>query len=211
MKKLILIPYIFFAICFISACSSTSIKIDSTPSAKAKITNLSNQKSMDLGQTPLNLSSISDDYLNSPVVIELTTAGYLTDSILIPNINGIDIDIKRSLSKYEKNIENINNNNKSIDLVFEAVNLIHLKNYDGALVKLTEAKKINESISAIYELEANVYMIKKELNKALSSYNEAIKFNPEQINLLRMKNKLEKSLNITSANSEKSTGNETPK
>jgi tetratricopeptide (TPR) repeat protein len=209
MKKLIYLTFIFCFNIILISCSSTTIKIDSTPAAKAKITNLNNQKSMDLGQTPLNLSTVSEDYLNAPVVIELATPGYLTDSILIPNINGVDLDLKRSLSKHEKNIENIANNNKSVDLIFEAVNLIHLKNYESAITKLTEAKKMNESISAIYELEANIHMIKKDFNKALSSYNEALKFNPEQINLLQMKNKLEKSLNISSSNSEKGAGNET--
>lgn len=190
-------------ITLMQSCTSSMVRIESVPDkAEVTLSVIGGTKRQVLGTTPLNQTEIPADFKGVPVAIEISHAGFLTETILVPDLSGINIDLRKSLTSIEnasaqEKVARIEKMNKSVDLLFEAVNKAQMGNRDGALKTLQEVKNRQPDLSATYEVEGNVYMMAGDYKSALVAYTEALKYNPEQINLLQMKARLEKMLGVT--------------
>lgn len=179
------------------------IRIESVPEkAEVAVSILGGNKRQVLGTTPLSQSEIPNDFKGMPVAIEITHPGYLTETIIVPDLSGINIDLRKNLTSVEnatsqEKAARIEKLNRSIDLIFDAVTKAQMNNKEGALKVLAEVKTRQPDLSATYEVEGNIYMMSGDYKSALVAYTEGLKYNPEQINLIQMKARLEKLLGVT--------------
>lgn len=60
----------------------------------------------------------------------------------------------------------------------EAINLIMIKEYDKALVKINSSLKLKENEADSYYIRGNIFQAKNLLEKAKTDYLKAIKLNP---------------------------------
>lgn len=190
----------------VQSCTSSMIRIESVPDkAEVTVSILGGNKRQVLGTTPLNQTEIPAEFKGMPVTLEISHPGFLTETIIVPDLSGINIDLRKSLTSIEKasaqdKIATIEKMNRSVDLLFDAVNKAQMNNKEGALRTLAEVKSKQPDLSATYEIEGNIYMMNGDYKSALASYTEALKYNPDQINLLQMKARLEKILGVTTLN-----------
>jgi hypothetical protein len=179
------------------------IRIESVPDkAEVAVSILGGNKRQILGTTPLNQVEIPPEFKGIPVSIEISREGFLTETIIIPDLSGVNIDLRKNLTSIEsataqEKVARIEKTNKAVDLLFDAVNKAQMNNKEGALKTLAEVKSKQPDLSATYEIEGNIYMMSGDYKSAIVAYTEALKYNPDQINLLQMKVRLEKILGIT--------------
>lgn len=199
----------FLLLCLVvvvQSCTSSMIRIESVPDkAEVTVSILGGNKRQVLGTTPLNQTEIPAEFKGMPVSLEISRQGFLTETIIVPDLSGINIDLRKTLTSIEAasaqdKIAAIEKTNRAVDLLFDAVNKAQMNNKDGALRTLAEVKSKQPDLSATYEIEGNIYMMGGDYKSALASYTEALKYNPDQINLLQMKARLEKMLGITTLN-----------
>jgi len=190
-------------IVFLQSCTSSMIRIESVPEkAEVSVSVLGGNKRQVLGMTPLTQVEIPAEFKGVPVTIEISHPGYLTETIIVPDVSGLNIDLRKNLTSVEnatsqEKVARIEKLNRSIDLIFEAVNKAQMNNKEGALKTLAEVKNRQPDLSAAYEIEGNIYMMNGDYKSALVAYTEALKYNPDQINLIQMKARLEKTLGVT--------------
>lgn len=196
--KLILLGIIGFAT---FACSSSTVRLESSPE-KAKVTliQMGTNKRHELGVTPIADTEVPKEFQGMPVMVEFSHAGYATETILVPDFSGIKVEIKKNLvnlqaANVEDQVTRIQSMNEAIDKIFEAIRKVQVNKREEALKLLNDLKASHADISAIYEIEGNIYVMNNEYQKALESFNEALKYNPTQINSLQMKARLEKAVN----------------
>lgn len=194
---------IILLIILLQSCTSTMIRIESVPEkAEVSVSILGGNKRQVLGVTPLTQTEIPAEFKGVPVTIEIAHPGYLTETIIVPDVSGLNIDLRKNLTSVEnatsqEKAARIEKLNRSIDLIFDAVNKAQMNNKEGALKTLAEVKTRQPDLSATYEIEGNIYMMSGDYKSALTAYSEAIKYNPDQINLIQMKARLEKLLGVT--------------
>lgn len=194
---------IIIFVALLQSCTSSMIRIESVPDkAEVSVSILGGNKRQVLGTTPLTQAEIPAEFKGVPVTIEIAHPGYLTETIIVPDVSGLNIDLRKNLTSVEnatsaEKAARIEKLNKSIDLIFEAVNKAQMNNKDGALKTLAEVKNRQPDLSATYEIEGNIYMMGGDYKSALVAYTEALKYNPDQINLIQMKARLEKLLGVT--------------
>ena len=86
--------------------------------------------------------------------------------------------------------------NQIVDQLFEAQRMTQVGRLDDASKRLEEMQKSFPSVAAIYEMQGGIAFMKSDFNKALDSYALALKNNPNNLELLNMRDYLEKKLKV---------------
>ncbi|MBX2994014.1 MAG: tetratricopeptide repeat protein [Bdellovibrionaceae bacterium] len=179
----------------ISACASTTYRIQSSPSEAEVdfVYKSGTRKSM--GKTPLSLNASEANPNKESFQIEVRKDGFDRQAVFVPE------------SSFSKNLEvNVNltadarsGDAKKGDAAFNDIASavadvqkdIQTKNYEIALTKLNRMVAQYPSVSTFYSLTGNVHYLERRLEKALASYKRALELNPNSSELQKIIEKLD--------------------
>ena len=183
-----------------SACSTTAIQIKSSPSdAEVYVKPMGKGEVQRLGTTPLISSSAQLEKANAgsgPVLLELKKDGYQTYRTLITETQNVDLALNLELLPIT-GLEDHEKLNSLLDRVFQGQQLARRGNLNEALTQLKTVEKEAPQLAATYEIEGGIFYLQKKYREALNAYSQALKYNPKNIESIRMRSLLEKSLGIS--------------
>ncbi len=181
------------------SCSSSIVKISSTPSkADIFIRRLSDSTMKKIGVTPLTIRSdqvASDLDGSGPMYLELRKDEHYSKSAIVTDFNVRDIELNLKLDP-KKFLKDSNKIDALINGLFNCQKLIRKRNYKEAKDTLTKLKNDFPYISVIYEFEGGIHLVEQQYSQALESFKTAIKFNPSNVEALRLKRAVEKQFNL---------------
>ena len=214
-------PSIRFASVILStlftSCSTSSINIQSFPDgAEIYVKPVGKNEAKLIGKTPYSTSGSTlerENGTSGPVLIELRKEGFQTNQTLVTELQNVELSLNIPLSTLQKqgpqtapgaqsasgtanNLDDHEKLNGLLDLLFKSQHLARRGSYDEALNQAKSVQKEAPQLSAAYEIEGGIYYLQKKYKEALSAYTEAVKYNPKNIESLKMRTLLETALHI---------------
>ena len=188
----ILIVFLFLG------CSTGSITLNSSPNeAKVSISGINEQDQKNVGQTPLQID-FEEIYQTigsfKPVMFYIKKEGFQTEKVLLPPLTSETISMNLEL-KREIGLEDQEKINFVMDHLFEAQQLIWSKRFDEAKRVINQVKERAPYVSATYEIEGGLLFIQEKYQSALDAYRKAMKYNPENPKLAKMKELIKEKIN----------------
>ncbi len=207
----------------LAACSTGRLNVSSTPGESEVFVRASGSKKAEsIGKTPINqdVSTISDLAGGADtVIIDVKKNGFLSKSVVVTDINSqSDIKLEIDLPSVESFVNGTDPNmaetqrrilaelnekrnletNYLIDQLFEAQRLAQVGRTDDSLRKLDELEARFPEVAGIHEIRGGIAFMKKDYEKALDAFRKAARSNPKNVEVLNIKNFLEKKLGLTS-------------
>jgi tetratricopeptide (TPR) repeat protein len=112
---------------------------------------------------------------------------------MITELSAVDLKVKMELMA-ESGLEDQRRLNWIVDSLFEVKRLVSAKRYDDAIELLKKVKEAVPQVSAVYELEGGIYFIQNKLHAALDSYTMSVRYNPKNMESIRMKEFVEQKI-----------------
>ncbi|MCB0420922.1 MAG: hypothetical protein KDD61_07995 [Bdellovibrionales bacterium] len=191
----------FLSCCWLLAtvgCASGVLTIDSNErEVDISVRYVGDGEYKPLGKTPLTMeaSKVIEVAGNKgkAMVIELTKPGYMSRTVLVPNLDsGTDFNFRLQLTRQaSERAEDIAEKNKLIDDLFESQRLVKVGRYDDAIKLLDKIGEREPQLAAIFEMKAGVSFIKKDYTSSLDLYRQALRLNPGNVESLKMVQYLE--------------------
>ncbi len=189
------ILFIISSMCFLLStlgCSSSTLRVESTPDGADVYAQVPGQTRKKIGQTPLNINESTVGSNQDAFQISITKNGYSTESVLVPpTIFSRSSSIQAQL--VESNSASKTLSDQALQSVARSVALaqsyIMSKDYSMAEQILIQASSQYPGVATLQELLGNVYYLKRDLSKALTYYKQAYDMNPST-DTQRMINKI---------------------
>jgi tetratricopeptide (TPR) repeat protein len=200
-----------------TGCSTGRLVVNSSPEGSDVFVKKAGSEVFEnIGQTPLS-SEVSDVRKrigdSDIIVVETRKKGHISKSLVVTDVDSnsdIRLDFKlptidafltgtdSSLSETQKRIlskraeKQLIETNQLVDSLFEAQRLVQVGRYQDALTKLEGLEKKHPEVAAIYEIRGGVAYMNKDYIKALDDYRKASRNNPFNLEVINMRNFLEK-------------------
>ena len=193
-----LLSFITLSIALVG-CATTRISLFTNPNgAQVYAKPLGSGQLQLLGETPLTVSGdqIEKVYSGSgPVLLEFRKEGFQTTTTLVTELSSQDLNINMEMTP-SAGLEDMQGLNTLIETLFECQRLVKVHRYDEALARLKEIERKAPQISTIYEMEGGIYYLQRKYQDALDAYRLAVRYNPKNVEALRMRGLLEKTFGI---------------
>ena len=142
-----------------------------------------------IGVTPLNFRAdeIEKKYEGSgPISVEYRKLGFTSSNVIITELSAIDLKVKMELFS-ESGLDDQRQLNWVIDTMFEVKRLATAKRYQDALKIIEKVRETVPQVSAVYELQGGIFYLMKRYSAAFDSYSAAVRYNPKNLENIRMK------------------------
>jgi tetratricopeptide (TPR) repeat protein len=175
-------------------CASGKIQVLSSPPQAEVFVGKDGKAPEKLGETPLRLSteelfSGASEYVH----IEIRKDGYNPEGIVVPQAAfGMNVELSVKLKDDMSSLQ-VNGQaalQKVARGIASAQMQISQRNYDRAETTLNSLLAEFPQISIFHDLLGNVYYLKKDLKRALTSYEEALRLDPENTETERLVRRL---------------------
>ncbi len=201
--------YLWPLLVFMVSCATNNVSVDSLPTgAKVEVRRMDGSKRVPAGETPLALSSSQLESLvegSGPILIFFEKDGYIPQNVLLTEVDSsFDLKLNIRLNKRTdlpesdgdedeqeallKEASEAKLKNELISELFDSQNLAREGNYDVALERLEKLREKEPRLSVIHELKGGIYLLKNDFVRALSSFREAVRYepnNPETRNIIQ--------------------------
>lgn len=181
--------YLLLALLLVSSCSSSSIKVSSNPKgAKVFLRNIGSNDRKEVGVTPILLDKnkikkvLKDDGLFS-IIVEHNL--YHPKEIFVTETSSKQMSFDLTLIKLPK-VDQAYEIDDIVEKFFKCQRYIRVKRYNDCEVVLEKLIEKYPEISTIYEFQGTMYYLKNEKKKAIQAFNTALKYNPENLESVRM-------------------------
>lgn len=191
MKNICLIT---LSIVFQVSCSTSTIRVESQPEAADVYVLVNGQTAKKVGVTPLMIQENQINSGNEAFQLSIIKDGFQTEHILAPatsfaRTSNVQVTLKEmSGSKTSINDEVLQ---KVSSQVAYTQSLIRSRDYDGAERTLLTILPQFPNVATFHELLGNVYYLKKDLQRAHTSYKKALDLNPSNTDTVRMIQRIE--------------------
>jgi tetratricopeptide (TPR) repeat protein len=214
--------YYLILLMLMVGCTTGRLSVDAAPGdAELFMRGAGQDNFVSLGKTPYieKVSVIQERAKESDsVVLEVRKAGYISKAIVLSDIDSktdIKINFKlpsiesfmsgkdESLTQTQKRImadlaeKRMTEINSIVDQLFVAQRMAQVGRYQDADDKLKALEKEFPNVSAIYEIQGGIAYIQKDYPKALDAYTKAALNNPFNLEVINMKNFLQKKVKGT--------------
>ena len=203
---------VFFIAIINFGCASGSLFVDSSPQGSKVYLKPVGGTFQEIGATPLTKSLSEIITVNGAadaVLLEVRKEGFVSEQIVITDVvtrsdlkvtvsldslaSLIEQEQKRQLSSDGKSdavtpTVGITQFNEVIDRLFEVQRLVKVGRTDEALKLLDEVRKVNSQLAVVYEMQGGIAFLKKDYYTAFDAYTLAVKYNPENVESVNMRN-----------------------
>lgn len=179
---------------FLTACAGPRLLVESMPNgANVYVTPLGTSVPKLVGQTPLHipLADLNPETWGSgPVYLEVQKETFMPEKVFVTELSKVHTELRFTLMpasqfKEGRQIDDL------VEGIFYAQQLMKDKRYDDALTKLKELEGRAPDVSVIYEMQGAVYLAKNKMGEALVAYRLAVKYNPGNVDAVKMKRYIE--------------------
>ena len=178
---------------FLTGCASSILHVESEPVGAEVYISQAQRPPIKIGQTPLKIEESKLTTGIEPFQITISKDGYLNEHVLVPHSTlsrntAIAVRLKSDLSKISQSSDQLE---KVASATAQSQYLIKIKDFDRAEQSLLTYSAQYPSVATFHELLGNVYYLKKDFNKALGSYKQAVLLNPKNNETRSMIERLE--------------------
>lgn len=199
MKKINGLLFIL-SLLLLASCGSGKVLIQTTPpGATVYFKEAGGTVERSLGETPLELKGDKlKDMVKNPVnpsFLKLKKYGYSDEKIVISNFSNSDTTYSFELTENVKS-DVITKIDETSSELFEIQRKLRNGDIQGPIKQLESLLKKYKQSSFINELMGSAYYLSKDFKKSLFFYNEAYKYNTENVDAYKMKKYLEEKLGV---------------
>ncbi|MEY4066440.1 MAG: hypothetical protein RIR26_2648 [Pseudomonadota bacterium] len=139
-----------------------------------------------IGKTPLNqdLAELKKYTNKNTIVLSIKRSGFITQSFVVPNLGGGQLEIDASLQPL--GADDASSINLAVRLILEAERQIIDRNFKEALKTLEKAKATNPFIAAAHMFEGMIYLLQNEKEKAREALFRALALDPQDTEVRSM-------------------------
>lgn len=162
-------------------CATSILKVESEPAGAEVYLSQANRPSIKIGQTPLSIEESKLATGVEPFQLTISREGFLNEHILVPHSTltrntSIAVRLKGDMSKLSQSSDQLD---KVASATALTQHLIRIKDFERAEQNLLSYTTMYPSVATFHELLGNVYYLRREYNRALSSYKQAESLNPK--------------------------------
>lgn len=176
------------------SCSTSNLRVESQPEGADVYVSVNGQTSKKIGVTPLNIQENQISAGNEPFQLSIMKDGFVTEHILSPaTLFSRNTNVQIKLRETNNSKQSLNDEilQKVSSQVAYAQSLIRSKDYESAERTLLGIVPQFPNVATFHELLGNVYYLKKDLQRAHSSYKKALDLNPSNTDTVRMIQRIE--------------------
>lgn len=193
LKKLALIGVVLVS----AGCATSSLRVNSTPDSADVVLIAKDHAPVKVGKTPIEIDSRNFPVLfQETLQVEVSKEGFSPLSAVVPRlptggVGRLNVNLQATALPQvcQNQAESANTLAKGIA---DAASLVSRKRLDEAGRLLEELSTKFGTVSVIHDLLGNVYYLQKNLERALESYRRSNRLNPNNIDTLRMIERIEK-------------------
>ncbi len=193
MKLFCIAPLILFTV----GCATGRVQVSSSPAEAEVFVSKDGRAPEKLGSTPLNLTheqvfAGAQDYIQ----VEVKKEGFLPESVLVPHsLFGTYLDVSLRLTPAAADAKTLASDNvatiqRVVQGVARAQALTAQKNYERAEAILQSLVVEFPQVSVFHDLLGNIYFLQKDMRRALNSYEESLRLDPNNLETERLVRRL---------------------
>lgn len=193
-----LVSKLLMGISFFSiGCATSSLRVNSAPEG-AEVSLISRDRTpVKVGKTPLDIDSRNfPELFQDSMQVEVTKEGFSPLSVVVPKLpaGGVGrINLNLQTAELPKVCQNQSESTNVLAKgIADAASLVSRKRLDEASRLLEDLSSKFGTVPVIHDLLGNVYFLQKNLDRALESYRRSNRLNPNNIDTLRMIERIEK-------------------
>lgn len=198
MRMLSLVSKLLMGISLFSiGCATSSLRVNSAPEG-AEVSLISRDRTpVKVGKTPLDIDSRNfPELFQDSMQVEVTKEGFSPLSVVVPKlpVGGVGrINLNLQTAELPKVCQNQSESTNVLAKgIADAASLVSRKRLDEASRLLEDLSSKFGTVPVIHDLLGNVYFLQKNLDRALESYRRSNRLNPNNIDTLRMIERIEK-------------------
>jgi tetratricopeptide (TPR) repeat protein len=180
-------------------CGTARIELDSDPQkAKVYAIPMKGGQPVLLGETPVTTtgSEVAKQVGGpGPVYFEFRLDGHVTSKTLVSDLSSGVITLRADVAA-ASGLEDQEHLNSVMENLFDGQRLARAGRFDQALIKLRQVQKEAPQLAIAYELEGGVLFIQKKYKEALDAYGVTLRYNPQDVDALRMRKSLMSQLGV---------------
>ncbi len=182
---------------FSIGCATSSLRVNSAPEG-AEVSLISRDRTpVKVGKTPLDIDSRNfPELFQDSMQVEVTKEGFSPLSVVVPKlpVGGVGrINLNLQTAELPKVCQNQSESTNVLAKgIADAASLVSRKRLDEASRLLEDLSSKFGTVPVIHDLLGNVYFLQKNLDRALESYRRSNRLNPNNIDTLRMIERIEK-------------------
>lgn len=182
---------------FAAGCATSGLRVQSSPDGADVSISIGDQAPRKVGKTPMTLeaSTVPELYRES-LQMQLTKDGHQTVTVLVPRMPmGASGSINMSLNDSAlprvctSQLESANQLAKGIA---DSASLVQRKKLEEAARVLEDLAIKFGTVTVIHDLLGNVYFLQRNMVRALDSYRRSYRLDPNNIETMRMIERIEK-------------------
>lgn len=178
-------------------CATSGLRVQSSPDGADVAISVGDQAPRKVGKTPMTLESTTvPELYRESLQMYVTKEGHQTVSVIVPRMPlGASGTINMSLSESAlprvctSQLESANQLAKGIA---DSASLVHRKKLDEAARVLEDLAIKFGTVTVVHDLLGNVYYLQRNMARALDSYRRSFRLNPNNIETMRMIERIEK-------------------
>lgn len=191
-------PCAFAMICMLAlgGCATSTLKVSSLPEGADVSIIAPDRAPVKIGKTPLEIESrIYPELFQDSVQVQVAKDGHSPLTVLVPRLpNGGTGRINLNLQQSELP-KVCQNQSDSINLlakgIADSASLVQRKKMDEAVRLLEDLSSKFGTVPVVHDLLGNVYYLQRNMDRALDSYRRSNKLNPNNIDTIRMIERIE--------------------
>lgn len=188
---------LLFFVVMASGCATSGLRVQSSPDGADVSISIGDQAPRKVGKTPLTLEATTvPELYRESLQMQVTKEGHQTVSVLIPRMQmGASGSINMSLNESAlprvctSQLESANQLAKGIA---DSASLVQRRRLDEATRLLEDLAIKFSTVTVIHDLLGNVYYLQRNMARALDSYRRSYRLEPNNIETLRMIERIEK-------------------
>jgi tetratricopeptide (TPR) repeat protein len=182
-------------LCFLAACSSKPLQVDTDPVGADIFVSAPGQAPRKLGQTPFEIKDSDVGGSSAPLQIVVSKEGYHSSSVLLPGAllgRTGRVSIKMEVVTLPAQcLSQTDSLNKLGRAVAEVQSMIKSKQLETAEKVLTSLIVQYPGLSLVYDLLGNIYYLRRDFDKALVAYRKSISLAPDNSDTQRVIRQIE--------------------
>jgi tetratricopeptide (TPR) repeat protein len=180
----------------LGGCATSTLKVSSLPEGADVSIVAPDRAPVKIGKTPLEIESRNyPELFQDSVQVQVAKDGHSPLTVLVPRLpNGGTGRINLNLQQSELP-KVCQNQSDSINLlakgIADSASLVQRKKMDEAVRLLEDLSSKFGTVPVVHDLLGNVYYLQRNMDRALDSYRRSNKLNPNNIDTIRMIERIE--------------------
>lgn len=180
----------------LGACATSTLKVSSLPEGADVSILAPDRAPVKIGKTPLEIESRTyPELFKDSVQVQVAKDGHSPLTVLVPRLPSGGIG-RINLNLQQAELPKVcQNQSDAINVlakgIADSASLVQRKRMDEAIRLLEDLSSKFGTVPVVHDLLGNVYFLQRNMDRALESYRRSNKLNPNNIDTIRMIERIE--------------------